>query len=66
MTTNGRNSHYCPKCGQSWAVHNDDGSCVDDVAYDHEDYGGDETKCWRCQQKAVLNGICGACGEEQE
>jgi ribosomal protein S27AE len=21
---------YCPKCGQAWAVHNDDGSCIDD------------------------------------
>jgi hypothetical protein len=21
---------YCPKCGQSWAVHEDDGSCVED------------------------------------
>ena len=20
----------CPKCGQSWAVHNGDGSCVED------------------------------------
>lgn len=21
---------YCPSCGQSWTVHNDDGSCVED------------------------------------
>jgi hypothetical protein len=21
---------YCRKCGQSWAIHNDDGSCIDD------------------------------------
>lgn len=23
---------FCPKCGSSWAVHNGDGSCVDDEA----------------------------------
>ena len=30
--------------------------------YDYCDY----TKCWRCQQKAVLNNVCFACGEKQE
>ena len=23
-------SSFCPKCGQSFVVHNDDGSCVED------------------------------------
>jgi len=23
-------SRYCDRCGQSWFVHNDDGSCVED------------------------------------
>ena len=22
--------HFCPRCGQAWAVHNNDGSCVED------------------------------------
>lgn len=22
--------YTCPRCGQSWATHNDDGSCVKD------------------------------------
>lgn len=26
--------HFCPKCGQHWAVHNDDGSCVNDDELD--------------------------------
>lgn len=25
---------YCPKCGQAWQVHNDDGSCVEDQDLD--------------------------------
>jgi ribosomal protein S27AE len=24
------NEHFCSKCGQSFANHNDDGSCVED------------------------------------
>ena len=27
---------YCSKCGQSWMVHNDDGSCIDDEALEKE------------------------------
>ena len=25
-----------------------------------------ETKCWKCQQKAVIDNTCGACGTQQE
>ena len=26
--------YWCPKCGQHWVVHNDDGSCVIDDELD--------------------------------
>ena len=25
-----------------------------------------ESKCWKCQQKAVIDNVCGACGTQQE
>lgn len=31
-------SRNCPACGQSWAVHNDDGSCVNDADLEDPEY----------------------------
>lgn len=40
--------NFCKKCDQNFAVHNDDGSCVDDdptLIYNHD---GTKLKCSKC------------------
>jgi len=34
-------NNFCPKCGQAWTVHNDDGSCVVDEDLPLQLYHGD-------------------------
>ena len=43
MLQDNSSEHFCPRCHGHWAVHNDDGSCVDDAFWENLD---EDEKNW--------------------
>jgi len=55
---------FCDENGRGYPKEEEDLFEIEHDISEESDFG-DETKCYRCQQKAVLGGLCQACGAVQ-